>query len=214
MRAILIDHEDSFTHNLRHWLKPLFSAVDVLPHLHLTQVSVLELIGSSTNPPLLVLSPGPKSPDDYPDSIKLLHEVPATIPVLGICLGLQLMTKACHGRVHPYTPPRHGKTSRLDIIHSVYQTLQSRQQSLIIARYHSLRIQEPAPQDLLVIARAQDDNCPMWVQHRFRKWMGLQFHPESFLTENPDFYRQALKFWLDCQEPERLEQIREQVPTS
>lgn len=199
MRAILIDHEDSFTHNLRHWLKPLFSVVDVLPHSHLFQLSIHDLIGHSTQPPLLVLSPGPKTPDDYPNSISLLHEIPAAVPVLGICLGMQLMTRACHGRVQPYSPPKHGKTSQLAISHPDFQALQNIQQRLNVARYHSLRIEDPAPEGLEVIARAQDDNSPMWIQHRSKKWMGLQFHPESFLTENSDFHRKALKFWLDAQ---------------
>jgi anthranilate/para-aminobenzoate synthase component II len=106
--------------------------------------------------------------------------------LLGICLGMQMMTLAEKGSVATYAPPLHGKTSFLQ---SENPQIDGRK----VARYHSMICQAPESKFELI---ATADGHPMWIQHKTKLWLGLQFHPESFLTENSDFYLNALADWI------------------
>lgn len=171
--ALIIDHDDSFIWNIKFWLEPEFS-VTLLNH------SQLKHLSSINDFDLIIMSPGPKSPLDYPESLKLIQEIKT--PILGICLGFQMLTLVHGGRVLPYTPPKHGKTS----------TLTSNR--LQVGRYHSLKC-EPSD-DFKIIALSADDHCVMWAEHRRLKQIGFQFHPESFLTENAGVYKKHLMDWI------------------
>lgn len=191
MKALLIDHDDSFTQNLKHWLKPLAQEIQVINH---SQISTFFQHGSFD---LFVLSPGPKSPLDYPDTLKLLAELPQDKAVFGVCLGLQMMAVSCGLSVSTYSPPKHGKTSKLKIRHPDLQNFEN----LAVARYHSIKVVSVASDastssGLQLLAVAEDDNQPMWFSHSSKKWMGVQFHPESFLTEAPELHLQFLKSWF------------------
>lgn len=182
VNAILIDHDDSFTFNLRHWLQGVVNDVTIINHR--------ALLESSTRPQLLenqliVLSPGPNSPNNYPHTIKWMNEMDAHNPVLGICLGMQLMTLAGGGGVSKYAPPLHGKTSKLktDLPFG----------DLSVARYHSLGCSGLDQFKIL----ATSDDLPMWIQHKKKKWMGMQFHPESFLTEKSNLLQNFCLDWLN-----------------
>lgn len=172
--ALIIDHDDSFIWNIKFWLQPEFE-VSMTNHSEQLTADVLNKYD------LIVLSPGPKSPENYPQSLKLLHSNLNT-PILGICLGLQMMTVSEGGLVAAYTPPLHGKTSKLNV------------NGLKVARYHSLRCQ---PTDHFEIkATSLDDQSVMWMQHKTKKQMGFQFHPESFLTESSAIYKQHVIDWM------------------
>jgi anthranilate synthase/aminodeoxychorismate synthase-like glutamine amidotransferase len=188
MTALLIDHDDSFTFNLRSWIKPLFENVRVINHRDLSKVKY-EISQQKFN--LIVLSPGPKSPQDYPEVQKFLSELPNTQAVFGVCLGLQSMVYNLGGTVTGYTPPVHGKQSILKI-HSANC---SEFENLKVARYHSL-ICNFNTSDFESLASTADDNKPMWLVAKNKKWMGVQFHPESFLTEKAELYLQYLKKWM------------------
>jgi anthranilate/para-aminobenzoate synthase component II len=178
--ALFIDHDDSFTHNVVRWLEPAFD-VTVVHHAELPSAvaspTPAPLDWSQKSPNLIVVSPGPRSPQDYPRTLSYLKTLPASQPVLGICLGLQMMALLEGAEVVPYAPPRHGVGTPLSCP-SIIEL-----QGLIVGRYHSLCCQSlpPSFEEL-----AQSEGLPMWLRHRDKKWMGFQFHPESFLTERPD----------------------------
>lgn len=181
MNALLIDHDDSFTYNLRHWLKPLCQEIQVINHREISRATVADLV---------ILSPGPRSPQHYPHVLEYLKSLSADQAVYGVCLGMQMMVEAAGGKISAYTPPLHGKKSRLQILDSQF----SKFENLEVARYHSLMAADLGT-DFFVAATSLD-RIPMWIKHKDKKWMGVQFHPESFLTELPALHLQAVKDWL------------------
>ncbi len=183
MRFLLIDHFDSFTHNVASWLREDSSIqIDLKTYGEDFQIDEYDLI---------ILSPGPKSPKEYPLSLKLLQKHPKT-PILGICLGLQMMVEEEGGIISPYSPPLHGKTSKLLIPQRA--SLFSALEGIQVARYHSLRVEKiPESFELLGIS---GDSSPMAIKHQDHPWLGLQFHPESFLTERADDLRQIIMNWV------------------
>ncbi len=191
MKALLIDHDDSFTHNLKHWLSPIFDEVQVLNHAELTATTDHQVL--EQNFKLFVLSPGPKSPCDYPQSLNLLRKINSTTPVFGVCLGFQMMAAVSGVSVSTYSPPLHGKCSRLKVIDLEFQ----RFQNLKVARYHSLKVDLSTVKDFNLVANSDDDLTSMWALHRLKKWAGVQFHPESFLTERSDLHLEVLQQWLN-----------------
>lgn len=182
MKALLIDHDDSFTYNLQHWLTPHFAEVQVLSHRELSRFQLADLI---------VLSPGPKHPQDYPHVTELISRLSQRTPVLGVCLGMQIMVQACGGKVQSYSPPLHGKSTALHVLTPTIEALNGS----LVARYHSLQCAE-VPAEFELLAENKTDRIPMWIRHRQKKWTGLQFHPESFLTEKPDIHLRLLIDWL------------------
>lgn len=176
--AVLIDHDDSFTQNVRSWLSEQFN-VQVIHHLAVGEIN-------SDQIDLIVLSPGPKSPHDYPHSLKFLLSLPTNQPVVGICLGMQMMTIAGGGHVHTYAPPLHGKTSLLSSENKKFDHFR-------VARYHSMVCAELDSQFQVL---ATSETHPMWIQHKFKKWLGFQFHPESFLTQSPELYLDYISTWM------------------
>lgn len=189
MKALLIDHDDSFTQNLKHWLKPVFQEIVVLNHTQLHGFQEVENFEKKFD--LLILSPGPKSPYDYPDSLEILNRLQSTTPVFGVCLGLQIMASQMGLSVSVYSPPKHGKTSKLKILAPHLKKFEN----LSVARYHSIKI-DSSNSDFSILAESADDAIPMWFQSSKKKWMAVQFHPESFLTENPEAHLNYLKEWL------------------
>ena len=183
MKSILIDHDDSFTYNLQHWLRPLHP-VEVINHRDL---------GPDLKADFFILSPGPKTPRDYPQVLEFINQLPQSTPVYGVCLGLQMMVHLSDGQISPYSPPLHGKKSRLNVLSKEYSFLNNTE----VARYHSLHCSGYDPEIFETLAISQEDQTPMWLKHRHKKWMGVQFHPESFLTEKADIHLQFLKNWLN-----------------
>jgi len=174
--ALIIDHDDSFIWNIKFWLEPEFK-VSVINHAKIATANL-------THYDLIVLSPGPKSPTDYSHSLELLSSL--TQPVLGICLGFQMMTIASGGSVETYSSPKHGKTSLLKAMKPFDQ--------LAVGRYHSLHC-KPG-NDFNVLATSRDDHCVMWIEHKTKKQLGFQFHPESFLTESAQLYKKYIQDWM------------------
>lgn len=177
-KIILLDHDDSFTMNIKMWLSPLFE-VDVIHHLDFNRAQLARYDG-------LVLSPGPKAPVDYPQTLNIIRQIPDQFPLFGICLGLQMLCFVEGAQIQPYTPPLHGKTSCLESRFSEFHQTQ-------VARYHSLYI-HPIPE--CYEQWASSEGLPMWLTHRSKKRMGFQFHPESFLTQKQDQFLIALKNWM------------------
>ena len=169
-KAIIIDHHDSFTWNIKSWLSQSFD-VQIMDYAEIKAQTHLTA-------DLIVLSPGPKSPTDYPETLNYLKNLPTDQRVLGICLGMQMMTVVSGGTVKTYSPPLHGKSSSLTSANKKINQLQ-------VARYHSLMC---SVSDSYQIVAETEKNIPMIIQHKQKHWIGYQFHPESFLTEKSDLY--------------------------
>lgn len=176
--AVIIDHNDSFTENVRAWLLPDFD-VDII---HFQRIPYFQIADYD----LILISPGPKSPQDYPETQQFLKSLPDSKPVLGICLGMQMMYHLTEADIQPYAPPVHGKATTMNCTHFEFNNTQ-------IARYHSLRVPSNHPE---FIVNGTSDHLPMWIQHKTKKWMGFQFHPESFLTEKSNQFRTFIKGWI------------------
>ncbi len=183
MKILLIDHDDSFTYNLQHWLAPASSEIMTVNHRDLQK---------NMHANLVVLSPGPKSPADYPHVLEFISNLSPRAAVYGVCLGLQMLVSLSGGKIAPYTPPLHGKKSKLEIKNKNYSSFQNSK----VARYHSLYCAEYNEKHFETIATSQEDQIPMWLKHREKKWMGVQFHPESFLTSQASIHLKALTDWL------------------
>lgn len=176
-KAVLIDHDDSFTFNLQHWLLGFVKHVEIINHRDISKQTFTDF-------DLVVLSPGPKHPEDYPHILNWLKNVSPKKPVFAVCLGMQLMALATGAQVESYSPPLHGKTSNLVSKTALH--------NLKVARYHSLKCSGLTQFDVL----ATSDDLPMWIKHQEKKWMAVQFHPESFLTESPALFQQHVKEWI------------------
>lgn len=177
LKTLLIDHYDSFTWNVRAWLA---RHCDV----HIVSYGDLEKI-STQGYNLIVLSPGPKHPKDYPKTLQLLHKIDDDQAVLGICLGMQCMAYLSKNVIIPYEPPLHGKTSQINL-----KMCDGTLNQIQVARYHSLQC--VINNDFEVLSTSED-RIPMIIKHHKKNWLGLQFHPESFLTESPDLITKFIK---------------------
>jgi len=172
---LLIDNYDSFTYNLVQYFQCLNQEVLVYPHdkISITQIKKLA-------PQLIVISPGPKNPDEAGISMEVIHSFYRTIPILGICLGHQCLAQAFGGKIIPAPEILHGKTS--NILHH-YQGLFKNIPNLFRAtRYHSLVVEvDSLPPCFSIDAWANE--TIMAISHRQYPLFGLQFHPEAILSQ-------------------------------
>ena len=177
MRVLLIDNYDSFTYNLLQYLAELGAEV-VVRRNDAVGVAEAEALGADA----LVVSPGPGRPEDAGLSVALIRALGPRIPTLGVCLGHQAIAVAYGGEVVLAPAPLHGKTS--PISHDGSDPLFAGLPSPFTAtRYHSLCVRrEGLPEDLAVTAWS-DDGLIMGLRHRRHPVVGVQFHPESILTE-------------------------------
>ena len=175
---LVIDNYDSFTWNLVQYLGEMGETLDVRRNDALS----VEDIGQLT-PEAIVLSPGPCTPTEAGITVPLIQRWGASIPILGVCLGHQAIGEAYGGKVVRAGRVMHGKTS--DLLHDGTELFEGLPSPLRVMRYHSLVV-EPAslPESLEVTARATDSADEIHaLRHReFPVW-GVQYHPESVLTE-------------------------------
>lgn len=171
---LIVDHYDSFTYNLVQLVERLGRATTVVrSDAHPADDLV------AMDPDAVILSPGPGRPEDAGVFLELLRGLPATTPVLGVCLGHQALGLA-GGTAVVRTEPVHGHAS--PVLHDGRGILAGVPSPFAAARYHSLVLREAdLPPDLEVTARTEDGEV-MALQHRELPRFGLQFHPESILT--------------------------------
>lgn len=173
---LVIDNYDSFVHNLARYFRQLGCETLVVRNDKIDAERVREI-----SPQAIVLSPGPCTPDEAGCSIELVKQFGATIPMLGICLGHQAIVQALGGTIVLANEPVHGRPSQVE--HSGSRMFQIVPQSFAAGRYHSLVAKITSlPDQLLVTARTEDGTI-MAVEHDAYPLVGLQFHPESILTE-------------------------------
>jgi anthranilate synthase/aminodeoxychorismate synthase-like glutamine amidotransferase len=180
---VLIDNYDSFTYNLVHRIGELDATLDVQVYRN-DEITVGKI--RSLGPSHIIISPGPCSPSEAGISVAVVEELLADFPILGVCLGHQSIGQATGGKIVRAVDLKHGK---VDQIHHNGQGLFSGLPSPIVAtRYHSLVIApESLNPDFEVHAWANASNGSqeiMAIKHRRLPVYGLQFHPESFLSES------------------------------
>ena len=174
-RLLLIDNYDSFTYNLVQAFRALGATVSVHRNDAITVSSAVAL-----DPTHLCISPGPGTPADAGISADLVRAFSGRIPVLGVCLGHQVVVEVFGGTIARATRPMHGKTSPL--MHDGAGVLAGLAQGCIVGRYHSLvAVPESLPKSLVVTATTPEGEI-MGVRHRREPTEGVQFHPESILT--------------------------------
>ncbi|MHC4816487.1 MAG: anthranilate synthase component II [Planctomycetota bacterium] len=173
MQVLLIDNYDSFAFNLVQGLRVLGARVEVFRN---DAITVGEALARGAD--RFVISPGPGTPDQAGISVELCRQ--ANAPLLGVCLGHQSLVQAFGGAIGRAERVVHGKTS--PIRHDGRGLFRGLPEAFPAARYHSLAAVE-IPDCFEVSARTADRGEPMAVRHRERPFFGLQFHPESFLTE-------------------------------
>ncbi|MDQ6690816.1 MAG: aminodeoxychorismate/anthranilate synthase component II [Gemmatimonadota bacterium] len=176
---LVIDNYDSFTYNLVQYLGELGERPCVRRN---DEISVEEIGGMGVT--RLVISPGPCTPAEAGITVAAIRKWGKTIPILGVCLGHQAIGEAYGGKVVRARNLMHGKTSL--ITHDGRGIFTNIPNPLEVMRYHSLVIESLSlPNDLEVIARAQDDRAEIHaVRHRAHPVWGVQFHPESILTQS------------------------------
>ena len=174
---LLIDNYDSFVHNLARYVRELGQTPLVRRHDAITVDEVLAL-----RPSHIIISPGPCSPTEAGISTELVRRAGSVIPVLGVCLGHQCIGAAYGGEIVRAGRPMHGKTSRIH--HSGAGLFAGLPSPFLATRYHSLVISPGSvPPELEVTATSEDGEI-MAVQHAVHPVHGVQFHPESVLTEH------------------------------
>jgi anthranilate synthase component 2 len=173
---LLIDNYDSFTYNLYQYLCELGADVVVRRNDKITIEEIREMA-----PERIVISPGPCTPNEAGVSVDLVKELGGEIPILGVCLGHQSIGAAYGGEVIRAGNVMHGKTSRIS--HNGRDILAGLPNPFTATRYHSLIVEEETlPESLEVTARSEDGTI-MAFRHRKHEVYGVQFHPESILTE-------------------------------
>lgn len=174
---LLLDNYDSFTYNLHQYLTELGVEVIVKRNNRITIEEIKNL-----NPKGIVISPGPGKPEDSGISMNIIRFLGPKIPILGVCLGHQTIGHIFGGKVIKAPMLIHGKQSR--IYHNQQGVFKDIKTPFMATRYHSLIIEKETCPEILEITAWTEDNLIMGVQHKiFPHIQGIQFHPESILTE-------------------------------
>ena len=177
MKLLMIDNYDSFTYNIVQYLGELGASVEVFRN------DEIDLAGIEARAPeRLVVSPGPCSPAEAGISVAAIQHFAGKLPILGVCLGHQAIGAAFGGRIVRAQQLMHGKTSEISTTgQGVFSQLPRR---FTVNRYHSLAIERGSCPDCLQVTAWTDDGEIMGVRHTSLPIEGVQFHPESVLTEH------------------------------
>ena len=186
--VLIIDNYDSFTYNLVQYLGELGAEIRVRRN---DQVTVEEV--AAMRPDQILISPGPGRPEDAGVTMDVIRRFGPTTPLLGVCLGHQAIGMVYGGTVCRASTPMHGKTSTVE--HDGKGVFAGIGAPIQAGRYHSLVIaSDSVPAELEVTARTKEDGTIMGVRHRKYPVHGVQFHPESVLTDEG---KRMLRNFLD-----------------
>ena len=174
----LIDHQDSFTWNVVHQ----FSKFDKVYCSNYFNINKKKLDQSNT----IVLSPGPGSPKDYPETSKIYKKYKGKKKIIGICLGYQQILFNEKGKIVQQKNIFHGYQSKVKVTSE--SKVFKKNKIFKVGRYHSLKLYEPYKSNgIKITMRCAKSNIPMAIENSENNVYGFQFHPESFLTENGNF---------------------------
>ncbi len=190
---LVIDNYDSFTYNLVQYLGELGSELPVASEIQVYRNDQIEIERiRELKPDGILISPGPGRPEDAGISCQLIRELGSRFPILGVCLGHQGLGEVFGGKVVSAPTLMHGKTS--EIYHTGVGVFQGLPNPFTATRYHSLVIERSSCPDLLEITAWVEDGTIMGVRHRnYPHIEGVQFHPESILT---NYGKQLLQNFL------------------
>ena len=176
LRILLLDNYDSFTYNLYQYLCELGAAVEVVRNDEITveQIEARELDG-------IVISPGPSRPENAGVSLDVIRRFGPEMPILGVCLGHQTIGMVYGGEVVTVEPV-HGNKSAVD--HRGQGVFEGLPTPVEAGRYHSLAVARDSMPDVLEVTATSPDGLVMGLRHREHPVEGIQFHPESILTED------------------------------
>ena len=175
-KIILIDNYDSFTFNLYHYLSSFKINVDVIRN---DQITSNEILKKKYNK--IVISPGPGNPNQSGNCLKIVKSLYKKIPILGVCLGHQIIGQVFGSKIIQARKLMHGKTSK--ILSKKIGILKNLPKSFEATRYHSLIIEKKSLSKNLEITAESKDGLIMGVQHKEYDVHGVQFHPESIKTK-------------------------------
>ena len=175
-KIVLIDNYDSFTFNLYHYLSSLKVKVDVIRN---DQINSKDIIEKKYNK--IVISPGPGNPNQSGNCLKIVKSLYKKIPILGVCLGHQIIGQVFGSKIVQARKLMHGKTSK--IISNKNGILKNLPKTFEATRYHSLIIDKKTLSKDLEITAETDDGVIMAIQHKQYNIHGVQFHPESIKTK-------------------------------
>ena len=187
---LMIDNYDSFTYNLVQYLAEIGQEVKVVRN---DKISIEEI--NKLNPQYIVISPGPCTPNEAGISLELIEAFKGKIPILGVCLGHQSIGQAFGGKIVHAQTIMHGKTSKIS--HNNKGVFRGIKDPFIATRYHSLVIEKQTLPNCFDITAWTDDNEIMGIKHKELAIEGVQFHPESILSE---YGHDLLKNFLDQNE--------------
>ena len=187
---LMIDNYDSFTYNLVQYLAEIGQEVEVVRN---DKISIEEI--NKLNPQYIVISPGPCTPNEAGISLSLIEAFKGKIPILGVCLGHQSIGQAFGGKIIHAQTIMHGKTSKIS--HNNKGVFRGIKNPFIATRYHSLVIEKQTLPNCFDITAWTDDNEIMGIKHKELAIEGVQFHPESILSEHG---HDLLKNFLDQNE--------------
>ncbi|MEX1039781.1 MAG: aminodeoxychorismate/anthranilate synthase component II [Pirellulaceae bacterium] len=174
---LIVDNYDSFVHNLARYF------VQLGQETHVVRNNTIDLGGiAALSPAAVVLSPGPCSPSEAGICLELVRELSPEIPILGVCLGHQVIGQALGGEVVRAERPLHGQASQIQ--HHGEGLFTGLPAPMAVGRYHSLVVRRDSLPDCLRIDAETTDGVVMAICHRERPLFGVQFHPESILTEH------------------------------
>ena len=172
----IIDHKDSFTHNIVHQLSKFDKKIECtdFDRINYTKLNKADVI---------VFSPGPGSPKDYPKSSEIYKKYKFKKKIIGICLGFQQILFNENGKIIKQDKIYHGFQSPISVINE--KSLFSKYKTFKVGRYHSLKLKEPFyAKNFEITMRCRVSKAAMAIENKIDQIYGFQFHPESFLTEN------------------------------
>jgi anthranilate synthase component 2 len=174
---LVIDNYDSFTYNLVQYLGEMGAEIQVVRNDEVTVPEILE-----RRPDQILISPGPCSPKEAGVSVETIQQLAGKVPILGVCLGHQSIGYAFGGKIIRAGKLMHGKTSQ--ITHDGKGVFTGLPNPFKATRYHSLVIEKESLPDVLEVTATSEDGEIMGVRHKTLPVEGVQFHPESILTES------------------------------
>lgn len=192
----MIDNYDSFTYNLASYFREIGAEIKVVRNDKITVKQVEEL----ENLEGIIISPGPKTPEDGGASLEILKAFEGRVPILGVCLGHQIIAWHYKASVHKGKMPMHGKVT--DIRTARKGLFRNLPESYKVTRYHSLIVDAKTLPEELQVDALSDDGAIMAISHKTQPVYGIQFHPEAVLTEYGHEilanYMKICKEWRDC----------------